>query len=89
MPIGCSTSSRPVQGLKLTEMLMKDAFKILLGPFLYHFCQALQGQCLGNAVDLYTHGLQTATRALRDGRDEETIAARTLSASDWYDPEEL
>ena len=32
-----------------------------------------EGLNIGCAVDLYEHGLQTATLALRDGADEETV----------------
>ena len=37
--------------------------------------QLLQGDYGGFPVDRYTHSLQTATRALRDGRDEEVLTA--------------
>lgn len=38
----------------------------------------MQGDTLGYRVDRYTHSLQTATRALRDGADEETIVCALL-----------
>jgi len=38
----------------------------------------LQGDYGGFPVDRYTHSLQTATRALRDGRDEEYVACALL-----------
>src|SRR5688572_8937899 len=38
----------------------------------------LRGDKLGYQIDRYDHSLQTATRALRDGADEETIACALL-----------
>ena len=38
----------------------------------------LQGDFGGFPVDRYTHSLQTATRALRDGRDEEYVVCALL-----------
>ena len=38
----------------------------------------LQGDCGGFAVDRLTHSLQTATRAFRDGRDEEYVACALI-----------
>lgn len=35
--------------------------------------ETLRNVNIGNLVDLYEHSLQTATRALRDGADEETV----------------
>jgi len=40
--------------------------------------QVLQGDYGGFPVDRYTHSLQTATRALRDGRDEEYVVCALL-----------
>src|SRR3954467_12058781 len=40
--------------------------------------QILQGDYGGFPVDRYTHSLQTATRALRDGRDEEDVVCAPL-----------
>lgn len=40
--------------------------------------QILQGDYGGFPVDRYTHSLQTATRALRDGRDDEYVACALL-----------
>lgn len=40
--------------------------------------KAQQGFSIGFPVDLYTHGLQTATLALRDGCDEETVVCALL-----------
>ena len=38
----------------------------------------MRGDALGYQVDRYTHSLQTATRAERDGADEETIVCALL-----------
>lgn len=38
----------------------------------------LKGDTHGYQVDRYTHSLQTATRALRDGADEETVVCAVL-----------
>ena len=40
--------------------------------------QILQGDYGGFPVDRYTHSLQTATRALRDGRDDEYVVCALL-----------
>ena len=40
--------------------------------------QLLEGDYGGFPVDRYTHSLQTATRALRDGRDEEYVCCALL-----------
>jgi predicted HD phosphohydrolase len=37
-----------------------------------------RGPTLGYQIDRYTHSLQTATRALRDGRDEEYVICALL-----------
>jgi predicted HD phosphohydrolase len=39
----------------------------------------LQGDCGGFAIDRLEHCLQTATRAHRDGRDEEVRCVRTAA----------
>ena len=38
----------------------------------------LRGHCMGSQVDRFEHCLQTATRALRDGADEEIIVCALL-----------
>ncbi|MBM3504189.1 MAG: HD domain-containing protein [Alphaproteobacteria bacterium] len=40
--------------------------------------EGLKGSCGPLPVDMYEHGLQTATRALRAGADEETIVCALL-----------
>ena len=38
----------------------------------------LRGDKMGYQIDRYDHSLQTATRALRDGADEETVVVALL-----------
>src|SRR6201995_5812794 len=38
----------------------------------------LEGDCGGFAVDRMTHSLQTATRAFKDGRDEEYVVCALI-----------
>ncbi len=63
-------------------------WQVIAGEF-KHFSQALpdrvlahlkilQGDYGGFPVDRYTHSLQTATRALRDGRDDEYVVCALL-----------
>ena len=63
-------------------------WQLLAGEFM-HFSKALpdrvmahlkllEGDFGGFPVDRYTHSLQTATRALRDGRDEEYVVCALL-----------
>ena len=40
--------------------------------------EGLRGRTLGYRVDRWTHSLQSATRALRDGADEETVVCALL-----------
>ena len=40
--------------------------------------QAMKGPKLGYAIDRYQHSLQSATLALRDGADEETVVCALL-----------
>lgn len=40
--------------------------------------QQLKGVNIGCQIDLYEHGLQTATKAFRDGADEETVVVCLL-----------
>jgi predicted HD phosphohydrolase len=61
----------------------QDDWKLIAGEFM-QFTQTLPDRVIahlklldgdygGFPVDRYTHGLQTATRALRDGRDDEYV----------------
>ncbi len=50
--------------------------------------QELKGDRLGYKIDRFEHSLQTATRALRDGADEETIVCALLhDTGDVLSPE--
>ena len=50
--------------------------------------QRLEGDKLGYKIDRYQHSLQTATRAARDGADEETvICALVHDIGDTFAPE--
>jgi predicted HD phosphohydrolase len=54
--------------------------------------ELLKGDCGGFAVDRYTHCLQTATRSLRDGRDEEYVVCALLhdigdTLASWNHPD--
>ena len=66
----------------------REDWQAIGGEFM-HFAQGLpdrvvahlkllEGDYGGFPVDRYTHSLQTATRALRDGRDEEYVACALL-----------
>ena len=70
------------------EASTADDWKIISGQFvlvaqalpervLAHL-RLLEGDCGGFAVDRLTHSLQTATRACRDGRDEEYVVCALL-----------
>jgi predicted HD phosphohydrolase len=70
------------------EASTADDWKIISGQFaafaralperiLAHL-RLLEGDCGGFAVDRLTHSLQTATRAQRDGRDEEYVICALL-----------
>jgi len=54
------------------------AFSKRLPDRLMAHLKLLEGDFGGFPVDRYTHSLQTATRALRDGRDEEYVACALL-----------
>ena len=45
---------------------------------LFGLLEAMRGDHLGYQVDRYTHSLQTASRACRDGADEETVVCALL-----------
>jgi predicted HD phosphohydrolase len=50
--------------------------------------KCLEGDTLGYKIDRYQHSLQTATRALRDGADEETVVCALLhDIGDTFAPE--
>ena len=66
-------------GVKLTRVLTQNLQR-RLDPFLMldAFGTDNPGDYGGFPVDRYTHSLQTATRALRDGRDEEYVVCALL-----------
>ena len=49
-----------------------------LADSLLGLLKSMQGPTFGYQVDRYEHSLQTATRALRDGADEEMVVAALL-----------
>src|SRR5215470_7859350 len=51
----------------------EDFYEKNLADEILNLFGRLKGPMLGFQVDRYEHSLQTATRALRDGADEETI----------------
>jgi len=53
-------------------------FKSALADRILAYVPNLKNSYPGEAVDRYTHSLQTATRAQRDGADEETVVAALL-----------
>ncbi len=58
---------------RIYERLRAGVTDAVLGQLL-----ALRGDPLGYRIDRYQHSLQTATRAERDGADEETIVCALL-----------
>lgn len=55
-----------------------EAFERRIVTQLVAGLQQLAGHDLGYPVDRYVHSLQTATRALRDGADDETVVCALL-----------
>jgi predicted HD phosphohydrolase len=62
---------------QLLDRLYKKLDRELVGNVL-ELLNRLRGDALGYKIDRYQHSLQTATRALRDGADEETIVVALL-----------
>lgn len=62
---------------QLLERLYKKLDHELVGNVL-RLLNALKGDKLGYKIDRYDHSLQSATRALRDGADEETVVVALL-----------
>ena len=70
------------------ELCTKDDWRIInraMKPFIAELpdrvlahLKMLQGDCGGFAIDRFDHCLQTATRAHRDGRDEEYVVCALL-----------
>ncbi len=62
---------------QLLDRLYKKLDHDLVGNVL-SLLNALKGDKLGYKIDRYDHSLQSATRALRDGADEETVVVALL-----------
>ena len=62
---------------QLLERLYKKLDHELVGNVL-RLLDALKGDKLGYRIDRYDHSLQSATRALRDGADEELVVVTLL-----------
>jgi len=62
---------------QLLDRLYKKLDHDLVGNVM-RLLNALKGDKLGYKIDRYDHSLQSATRALRDGADEETIVVTLL-----------
>ena len=62
---------------QLLERLYKKLDHELVGNVL-RLLDALKGDKLGYKIDRYDHSLQSATRALRDGADEELVVVTLL-----------
>ena len=61
---------------RVFELLKK--FELGLADRVLGMLESLKNSYPGEAVDRYVHSLQTATRAHRDGRDEEFVVAALL-----------
>lgn len=68
----------PQEWAKSTECFNKVATPDLMAERALNLFKQLIGVNIGNLVDQATHGLQTATRAHRDGADEETVVCALL-----------
>ena len=62
----------------LVERLYHEHKRETLVDHLLSLLKQMQGPKLGYQVDRYEHSLQSATRALRDGADEEMVVAALL-----------
>ena len=63
---------------ELTVGLFKEHNKAHLADSVLAMLEQMKGAKCGYKVDRYTHSLQSATRAERDGADEETIVTALL-----------
>jgi len=80
-PIGNYRSLKeatPEEWAKSTVRFNKVATPDLMAERSLNLFKQLIGVNIGNLVDQATHGLQTATRAHRDGADEETVVCALL-----------
>src|SRR3954468_3395282 len=60
------------------EMSLLPAMQAQVPDLLIAQLELLKGECGGSQVDRYTHSLQTATRGLGDGADDETVVSALL-----------
>ncbi|CAE8694123.1 unnamed protein product [Polarella glacialis] len=63
---------------KSSEQFERVASCAKLAERALNMVEQLKGINIGNLVDQYEHALQTASRALRDGTDEETVLVALL-----------
>ncbi len=73
--------TRMDQGTYEDYQLLDERYKVLevnLAEEILGLFGRLAGDTLGYTIDRYQHSLQTATRAQRDGADEETIVVALL-----------
>lgn len=68
----------PEESAKTMITFNKCATPDLLADRAINLFKQLKGMNIGNLVDQFEHGLQTATRAHRDGADEETVVCGLL-----------
>jgi predicted HD phosphohydrolase len=67
-----------VEDYALLTRLAEEHKQATLADNVLGLLGSMRGPILGFQVDRYEHSLQTATRALRDGADEETVVAALL-----------
>jgi predicted HD phosphohydrolase len=69
------------QGTREDYQLLDERYKVLednLADEILGMLGRLAGDKLGYKIDRYQHSLQSATRAMRDGADEETVVVALL-----------
>ncbi len=67
-----------VEEYALTSRLFHEHVAETHVDHLFHVLNMMKGPTLGYRVDRYEHSLQSATRAQRDGADEETVVCALL-----------
>ncbi len=67
-----------VEEYALTSRLLKEHVAANHVDHIFHVLNMMKGPTLGYKVDRYEHSLQSATRAHRDGADEETVVCALL-----------
>jgi len=79
LPKYCSLEEATAEDMKRSvEHFNKVSSPDMQANRILRLMKELKGVNLGCQVDLYEHGLQTATRAHRDGADEETVVVGLL-----------